>query len=99
MESRQSWLTHRRCFPTATTVPARRWLRWYLDGLRLWQRAPLKLFFVSLAVSIVELVVENKTEHVDHAAAGGPKGEATANCKVFGLLPDYTGRPVTESSK
>lgn len=46
-------------FPITETVPAGRGLRWCLDALRLWRRAPFKLFFMCLTITVVEGAIEN----------------------------------------
>lgn len=40
------------------SIPASRGLRWCVDGLRLWRRAPFKLFFLCLAQLLVELALQ-----------------------------------------
>jgi hypothetical protein len=42
----------------ATPWPACRALHWCLDGLRLWRRAPLRLFLLCLAQLLVEAVLQ-----------------------------------------
>lgn len=44
--------------PAATNLPASRGLRWCLDGLRLWRRAPLKLFLLCLAQLLAEALLQ-----------------------------------------
>lgn len=42
----------------ASTVPVRRAFHWYLEGLRLWQRYPLRLFVLSLAPLVFEALLQ-----------------------------------------
>lgn len=41
------------------SVPASKGLRWCLDGLRLWRRAPFRLFLLGLAMLLVEFVLQS----------------------------------------
>lgn len=41
-------------WPIHAAVPASRGLRWSIDGLRLWRRAPLKLFLLCLVPLLIE---------------------------------------------
>ncbi len=40
--------------PAVTSLPASRGLRWCIDGLHLWRRAPVKLFLLCLVQLLVE---------------------------------------------
>lgn len=44
---------------TAMAIPASRGLKWCVDGLRLWRRAPFKFFFMYLVVVIVTALIES----------------------------------------
>ena len=44
--------------PVASPVPASRGLRWCVDGLRLWRRAPFKLLLLCLVQLLVEMVLQ-----------------------------------------
>lgn len=45
-------------FPITAPLPASRGLRWCVDGLRLWRRAPFKLFLLSLLTVLVEVLIQ-----------------------------------------
>lgn len=45
-------------FPITTPMPASRGLHWCVEGLRLWRRAPFKLFTLCLFTLIVEVVIQ-----------------------------------------
>lgn len=45
-------------FPNLASVPISHGLRWRVDGIRLWRRAPFKLFFFCLFTLLVEVVIQ-----------------------------------------
>lgn len=44
--------------PVDATLPASRGLRWCIDGLRLWRRAPFKLFLLCLVQLLAEALLQ-----------------------------------------